>query len=262
MTQKEVCEFIKTALELVGFKSATIVFRNNQILKMDCTGKMDTDAENIGFDNRILDAVNFTENFINGPVKLNLDGVYLVTTEQLKAYPFFRSTQEISEVTGKSLSCINDFINAYVPKFGTRSLRYTDVRLYVGCRYLYLKERRQSGINENLDGLIALTSGHDPYTRLNPYLQHYMPFSRDPKLMTMDQLAKLFKISQSAMRHVLRDTAIEPKTPEWPKLYNIEELSVRLAMQPSPNDKYNIMHNCLDYYIESLQDKQPKEKTP
>ena len=28
MTQKEVCEFIKTALELVGFKSATIVFRN------------------------------------------------------------------------------------------------------------------------------------------------------------------------------------------------------------------------------------------
>ena len=78
----------------------------------------------------------------------------------------------------------------------------------------------------------------------------------------MDQLAKLFKISQSAMRQALRETAIEPKTQEWPKLYNIEELSIRLAMRPSPNDKYNIMHNCLDYYIESLQDKQPKEKTP
>ena len=281
----EIRQYLLTSLKLIGFRTADIVFLDGTRLTLDRTGKIKASGEETIFDSRMEDAMNFAKRAYrpimdanNRPVDtLKVDGIYLVRKDDLEAFPFFRSIQDIADITGKSMSNLIDFINAYVPKFGSTALRYVDIRLYIWHRYAYLKERKMSMQAENLPGLMALTAGSDPYTPILPYLKLYHPFSTDPYHVTVDQLARILQCSHSRVRKTIHDIGVKPvmkstrlssvqkqliglheKTigADGPKLYDIRE--IRGLLDASEYSNHKLLGSLLNSYISNITQEKDK----
>ncbi len=279
MVNDEIRQYILTSLKLVGFRTADIVLLDGTRLTLDRTGKIKASGEETMFDSRTDDAMNFARSAYrpimdasNRPVEtLKVDGIYLVRKDDLAAFPFFRSVQDVADVTGRSMSSIVDFVNTYVPKFGSTALRYVDIRLYIWHRYAYLKERKMSVVAENLPGLMALTAGSDPYTSINPYLKLYHPFSTDPYQITVDQLVRIMQCSHSCVRKMLHDVGARPVKKstrlssaqnlliglhakstgaDGPKLYDIRE--VQRLLEASEYSNHRLLGSFLNTYMSNM----------
>ena len=233
MTQDEIRHFLQGALTLAGVRRASIVFRNGKSMCFDTTGIASEDSLD-GFSTAaVLDAVNFTNQ-----TQAEIDGIYAVPKKDLDDYPFFRTLNDVSLITGRSLSCVSDFVNAYVPKFGSRAARYVDVRLYVGHRYKFLQDRKLSVQAEHLDMLITSCGGMDPYDRIRKFMSVYIPFSRHWTEMTVDQIARVLKISQSSMRKIIRSLGVDPVKPKPSARYSefVQEAAKSLEIKQKASD--------------------------
>lgn len=161
------------------------------------------------------------------PSSLRLRGNYVLTESELKSSPFFFKPQKIAELLRRRTESVNRFIDEYVPRFSFMGKRYVDIRLYITARYFYLLRTSitRTEVEDRLLNLVRAVKNENVYLPLNTYTKDFVPYSTNPFLLSVADLARFIREPQKNVKQILKIYSI-PCEPGHlnPILYDVRRI--------------------------------------